>query len=96
MEKIIRHIVSLLLLWFYSQSVNSQDTVIINEVMAANVDQIVSPAWNFDGWVELYNPTEASVKIGGLYISDDSENLKKWQLPIILGTIPAHGKLYPE
>lgn len=91
MEKIIRHIVSLLLLWCYSQSVNSQDTVIINEVMAANVDQIVSPAWNFDGWVELYNPTEASVKIGGLYISDDSENLKKWQLPIILGTIPAHG-----
>lgn len=66
-------------------------SIIINEVMAANVDQFVSPAFNFDGWVELYNPTDKAVELGGLYFSDDATNLRQWYTPSTIGAVPAHG-----
>ena len=67
------------------------ESLIINEIMAANVDEFVSPAFNFDGWVELYNPTDLSVQLDGIYMSDDPADLKKWYTPKAMGTIPAHG-----
>ena len=66
-------------------------SLIINEVMAANVDQFVSPAFNFDGWVELYNPTDKAVELSGLYFSEDDTNLRQWHTPNTIGTVPAHG-----
>lgn len=35
--------------------------LVINEIMASNVDEFVSPAFQFDGWIELYNPTDNAV-----------------------------------
>ena len=32
--------------------------VVINELMASNAGTVISPATNFDSWIELYNPTE--------------------------------------
>lgn len=66
-------------------------SLVINEVMSANVDQFVSPAFNFDGWVELYNPTDKAVELSGLYFSDDDNNLRQWYTPSTIGTVPAHG-----
>lgn len=43
--------------------------LIINEVMAANVDVYRDPSTNFGSWVELYNPTEDAVKLGGLIVT---------------------------
>ena len=67
------------------------ESLIINEVMAANVDEFVSPAYNFDGWVEFYNPTPKAVELSGLYLSDDNLNLLKWKAPSDMGVIPANG-----
>lgn len=64
---------------------------IINEIMAANVDDVMSPTWNFDGWVELYNATGKSADLSGVYFSDDASNLRKWKAPKNMGTIPAKG-----
>ncbi|MBQ8452886.1 MAG: CotH kinase family protein [Prevotella sp.] len=64
---------------------------VVNEVMAANVDEFISPTWNFDSWVELYNSTDVPAELSGLYVSDDVMNLKKFRLPKGLGSIPAHG-----
>ncbi len=64
---------------------------IINEVMAANVDQYISPAYNFDGWVELYNPTDKAVELSGLYFSDNASDLRLWYTPATIGVVPAHG-----
>ena len=69
----------------------SVGSIIINEVMAANVDQYVSPAFNFDGWVELYNPTDKAVELGGLYFSGDATSLRQWYTPSTIGAVPAHG-----
>ncbi len=70
---------------------SNDDTLIINEIMSANVDQFFSPSVNFDGWIELYNPTDQVVSLGGLYFSDDESNLKKWKAPSLMGNIPAKG-----
>ena len=68
-------------------------SICLNEVMAANVDMMMSPAFNFDGWIELYNTTDKPVTLGGCYLSDDPETPRKWHLPIAFGNIPAHGYL---
>lgn len=66
-------------------------SLIINEVMAGNIDQFISPAFNFDAWIELYNPSDKAVELGGLYVSDTQANLQKYQLPPSFGVLPAHG-----
>lgn len=64
---------------------------VVNEVMASNVDEFISPAYNFDGWVELYNTTDRAVELGGIYVSDDAANLRKWHTPVNMGVLPANG-----
>lgn len=66
-------------------------SICLNELMAANVDVMMSPAWNFDSWVEVYNTTSTPVTLGGCYLSDDPANLKKWRLPDAYDNLPAHG-----
>lgn len=66
-------------------------SLVINEVMASNIDEFVSPAFNFDGWVELYNPTDKAVELSGLYFTDNAANLRQWYTPSTLGVVPAHG-----
>ncbi|MBP5715468.1 MAG: CotH kinase family protein [Prevotella sp.] len=73
-----------------AQSVKS---IVINEIMASNVGVVISPAYNFDGWIELYNPTEQAISLSGMYLSDDANNLKRWQMPTSIGTVPAKGYL---
>lgn len=69
----------------------TKESLIINEIMASNVDQWISPAFNFDGWIELYNPTDDGVGINNFYFSDTPSNLKLWRAPSNMGTIPPHG-----
>ena len=65
--------------------------VVINELMASNAGTAISPATNFDSWVELYNPSEQAINLGGMYLSNNPDNLKLWQFPSDIGTIPAKG-----
>ena len=32
-------------------------------------------------WIEIYNPDDVSVDLGGYYLSDDPDALAKWQFP---------------
>lgn len=69
----------------------SAENIIINEIMAANVDVYRDPSTNFGSWVEIYNPTDNGISLGGLYITDDPNNLKKNRLISTYGAVPAHG-----
>ncbi len=69
----------------------SGDAFVINEIMASNVDEFVSPAYNLDGWVELYNPTDQPARLARMYMSDDPNNLTLWHMPEDMPVIPAKG-----
>jgi hypothetical protein len=69
--------------------------VCINEVSAAN-SIYVNEFFKRNDWVELYNTTNADIDIAGMYLSDNPENPKKYQISKangIVTVIPAHGFL---
>jgi hypothetical protein len=58
--------------------------------MALNLSTQVDETGIYEDWAELFNNTNAAIDLGGFYLTDDSSNLSKWQIPI--GTIlPAQG-----
>ena len=65
--------------------------LVINEIMAANVDVYLDSSQNYGSWVEIYNPSDKSVSLGGLYVSDDPKNLKKHRLIDTYGAVPSQG-----
>ena len=65
--------------------------LIINEVMASNTGEVMSPAINFDSWIEIYNPGETAVNLGGMYLSVDASSPLAWQIPSDMGSVPAGG-----
>lgn len=65
--------------------------LVINELMAANVDVYRDKSTNFGSWVEVYNTTSSPILLDGLYVSDDAANLRKHQLKDGYGYVPANG-----
>ena len=55
--------------------------IVINELMASNVDVVADADGAYDDWIELLNTTANDLSLGGLYLSDDATNLSKWVLP---------------
>ena len=67
------------------------NSLVINEIMARNIDMMLDPSYNYGGWIELYNPTSSNISLSGYYISHDKDNLKAVQIPSGNGTVPANG-----
>ena len=55
--------------------------LVINEVMPSNVSVSRDPQGDFDDWVEIYNPSDREVNVGGMFLTDNQENLRQWQFP---------------
>ena len=60
----------------------------LNELMASNSITIADDEGEFDDWVELYNLSNHPIVLDGLYLSDNPNNLTKWQFPAIQLEIP--------
>ena len=71
-------------------TVVTADGIIINEIQTSNIDMFVDPSFNYGGWIELYNSTNSPVSLNYLYVSDDPDNLTKYNLGL-RGSIPAKG-----
>jgi len=70
--------------------------VVINEVMASNSSTFADNFNEFNDWVEIYNPLDYDVNLAGYYMSDNSNNPRRWQIPtdfIDSVTVPALGWL---
>ena len=68
--------------------------VVINEFMASNSGTVQDPQGQYDDWIELYNPTDGAIDVGGLYLTDDLANPTQWRIPTgnpAATTLPAHG-----
>jgi hypothetical protein len=54
----------------------------INEIFASNASiNIDTDYYNFSNWIEIYNPQFVDIDISGYYLSNDTDNLLKWQIP---------------
>lgn len=55
--------------------------VVINEFSCSNLSQYVDNHSDYEDWVELYNFSATTASLAGYYLSDDSLNNLKWQIP---------------
>lgn len=53
----------------------------VNEILGYNCSTNTDPAGDYDDWVELYNAETDAVDLGGMYLTDDPADPRKWQIP---------------
>ncbi|MBC8310146.1 MAG: CotH kinase family protein [Phycisphaerales bacterium] len=53
----------------------------INEFMADNESTIADEAGEFDDWIELFNNSDESIDLSGMFMTDDLTDLIIWQIP---------------
>jgi len=53
----------------------------LNEFAASNDSILADEFGEFDDWIELYNNSEDSVYLAGLYLTDDLQQSQKWNFP---------------
>ena len=54
---------------------------VIAEFMADNVSVLADGDGEFSDWIEIFNPTGAPIDLAGYYLSDDADELGKWEFP---------------
>ena len=69
----------------------STPEIVISEVMTANRSTVLGKKGNLCDWIELYNPSSETVSLGGLFLSNDTDDRMMWQLPDVM--LPAGGRL---
>ncbi|TWT33695.1 CotH protein [Posidoniimonas corsicana] len=55
--------------------------LLITEFLASNSSTLDDGDGNSSDWIELYNPTAATVDLSGWRLTDDAGNLDKWTFP---------------
>ncbi len=65
--------------------------LLISELMALNDSTLADEDGDFSDWVEIHNPTAEPVSLDGWYLTDESDDLTKWQFPAV--TVEAGGDL---
>lgn len=61
---------------------------VISEFQAVNSSTLQDEDGDYSDWIEIRNPDVQDVNIGGWYLTDDAEDLTKWQIPANT-TVPA-------
>ena len=59
----------------------SAQSVVINEFMAKNTNNLQDEDGDYSDWIELYNTTESIINLLNYSLSDDNSNLNKWVFP---------------
>ncbi|MBD8489080.1 CotH kinase family protein [Echinicola sp. CAU 1574] len=57
--------------------------IVINEIMSSNGETISDKDGDFSDWIELYNPSDNAINLGGFGLSDEKEDPHKWVFPDI-------------
>jgi len=68
--------------------------VVVNEVSAGN-SVFINDYYKKNDWIELYNTTSQDIDLAGMYLTDNPDNLQKYQITALetegSTIIPAHG-----
>ncbi len=59
----------------------TENNLYINEFLASNSTDITNEASKHEDWIEIYNAGTSDVNMAGLYLSDNLQNLTKYQIP---------------
>ena len=59
-------------------------SVVISEVMPANLSTLLNAAGALCDWVELWNQGSQAVDLTGFYLTNDAADRGKWQLPSLV------------
>src|SRR5690606_18823594 len=62
-------------------------TVLISEFMASNSSTLLDGDGESSDWIEIYNGTSSPVDLAGWHLTDDEDDLLKWQFPSMPQTI---------
>ncbi|HAA88762.1 MAG TPA: hypothetical protein DCE22_10925 [Verrucomicrobiales bacterium] len=54
---------------------------IINEFVALNRSTLYDEDGQSSDWIEIYNPNSNTIDLQGHFLTNDSDNLKKWKFP---------------
>ena len=54
---------------------------VISEFMASNETMLADEDGDFPDWIEIFNPDDDPVDLGGFYLTDDSGVLTRWVFP---------------
>jgi len=65
----------------------------INELLAINNATNADEAGQYEDWVEIYNPTDQSLNLAGMYLTDNPDNLTKWSFPLGVADLEPGGHL---
>ena len=78
-----RIILSIAITFLCGLSLDAQNLsdLLIGEVLVENTSGIVDGYGQRNGWIELFNTSNGTVKFGGCYLSDDKSDLKKYHIP---------------
>lgn len=68
---------------FLHSSVSLSAQLLLNEMMASNASTLNDQFDNYPDWLEIYNAGESSVDLSNYWLSDDSAQLNKWNIPEI-------------
>ena len=63
------------------RTTSATGAVYISEFMASNSNTLADEEGDFSDWIEIYNSDSAEVDLAGWYLTDDTNDLTKWQFP---------------
>ncbi|MBT3222132.1 MAG: lamin tail domain-containing protein [Proteobacteria bacterium] len=70
---------------------NGEPELYINELMADNKSTLDADDGSYPDWIEIYNGSQKTINLNGIYITDDLTKPTKWELSGL--TIDAGGFL---
>jgi hypothetical protein len=65
------------------RSAAASGQVIITEFMAVNDVTLADEDGDYPDWIEIYNSDVVDVNLDGWYLTDDDDDLAKWQFPAV-------------
>lgn len=61
----------------------TEPSLLINEFMASNGSGLSDEEGDFSDWIEIFNEQSGVASLHGWYITDDPDDLTKWQFPSV-------------
>ena len=81
------------LVYFQKMNLQAQTGLFINEIQASNFSTLTDSDFNqFSDWIEIFNNNDLTINIGGYFLTDDLQDIQKWQFP--LNTLMPPGEYY--